>query len=220
MTFFDRTTFAAVATAALVATTSAHAGIVVSNVDEYSEQDVFNQAGAWFSDTVWLATSFTTDAEAYTLTTISVTLGQQAVAGPVVPRIFLDDSGGPSGNALETFGSQTIDSLQGVYTFTSTGLPLDPNTTYWLALQAQGSPDDIFFWFATASTNQSGVWTIGNDMIESTNSGSTWPTSNAFVGLLSISATPVPEPSPLVLTLAGLVCAAAWHRWLKVSFST
>jgi hypothetical protein len=48
-------------------------------------------------------------------------------------------------------------------------------------------------------------------MIGSLDSGSTWTESNTFVGQFSIAATPVPEPSPLVLTLAGLACAAAWR---------
>jgi hypothetical protein len=211
MTSSNRTTFVAVA-AALLATAAAHAGIVVSNLDEAS--DMFPS----FSGNVWRATSFTTDAQAYTLDTITARLAPQGIFPAVaVPRLFLDASGVPSGAALETFASQGI-TTSGEYTFISTGLLLDPNTTYWLAFQGQDPGQTT--WAATNSITQSGIWMIGDVMLRSSDSGSTWTQTDTFVGKFSIAATPVPEPSPLVLTLAGLACVAAWRLCPKVSAST
>jgi hypothetical protein len=189
--------------ASLIATAAAHAGIVVSNLDQPED---------WFpfaAENVWRATSFTTGAEASTLDTITMRLGPGRDTGTAVPRLFADASGVPSGTALAIFDGQVVNSNR-EYTFTSAGLSLAANTTYWLALQGQGENLD---WVATNSTAQSGIWTIGDVMLQSLDSGSTWPNSDNFVGQFSISATLVPEPSPLALALAGLACAAARRLW-------
>ena len=192
-----------VVSALLLAACSSHAQIV-SNLGEATSTFPI------ISTAAWRATSFTTDGLNYTLNSVTLSLLSADIpAGNVTPHIFADASGVPSGSALETFGSQTIGAS---VTFTSTGLSLSANTTYWLVLQATGLNS---YWKATSSQNQTstGSWTIGNNMLRSTDSGATWPTTDTFIGKFSVQATPVPEPEHYAAFTALLLGGfAAWRR--------
>jgi len=178
-----------------VSTQSSRAAEVVSNLGQTSDSTPF------VTQSTWRATSFTTDGLGYTLDSVRFLLSPVEIPETVTPKIFADGSGIPSGSALETFSAQLVNADTS-YTFTSAGLSLSPNTTYWLTLQS-GSTEPVGWW-STASASQTGSWTIGDAMKTSLNSGSTWPTTESFTGQFSVMATPVPEPKNL-MPFAGLV---------------
>ncbi len=187
-----------------VSAPSGRAAEVVSNLGETPDSTPF------FTQSTWRGTSFTTDSLGYTLNSVSLSLRLVEIPENAIPKIFADGSGIPSGAALETFSAQLVNA-DTTYTFTSAGLSLSPNTTYWLTVQS-GSTEGVAWW-STASANQTGGWTIGNSMKTSFNNGSTWPTTEAFTGQFSVSATPVPEPKNL-LPFAGFLMGgyALWRR--------
>ena len=178
--------------------------VAVSNLGE--NIDAFSLATA----TTWLANSFTTDNQTYTLNSVTMSL---AIGGPTLtkaaPKIYSDSSGVP-GSSLENYASQDI-LIDGDFTFTSAGLTLAPNTTYWLVLQHVGFSIGVQ-WPSTFSDNQTGSWTIGDTMRESIDSGSTWPNTYSWTGRFSVDATvaPVPEPQEYLLAMGvGLIAFAA-----------
>ncbi len=180
------------------------AGTVVSNLGESPSSNPF------VDSIVWAATSFTTDSQAYTLNSLTLRLTDVMFGGgTVTPRIFANGSGAPSGVALEVFSSQTVNGFVNL-TFASTGLTLDPNTTYWIALQGGGFDDST--WGSTSSTAQTGSWTIGDTVLRSTDSGSSWPTTYGFSGQFSVDATPVPEPSSVLLLGIGAMAGLTFLR--------
>jgi hypothetical protein len=185
-----------------------HASQQVSNFGQTSS------GSTSFNNNDWIATSFTTDNQTYTLN--SVTLSLNVPIGPetITPMIFADGSGAPTGLSLETFSS-TISS--GIQTFLSTGLALAPNTTYWVATQATGT--GVAGWFSTSSPNQIGNWTIGDGGRRSLDGGSTWGTASP-VGFLTIDATPVPEPATAQLALLGLIMAGFVIRRARSAAAT
>ncbi|MBL9168085.1 MAG: PEP-CTERM sorting domain-containing protein [Verrucomicrobiales bacterium] len=189
---------------ALLSVSSNQAATVVSNLGEAGS------ASANFSSTTWLAISFTTDNQSYTLDSFVVPLDAVGGGVTVTPRIFADSGGVPSGSSLETFASQTFSS-GGYKAFTSSGLSLSPSTTYWLTLEGGGA---IPVWFATASTAQTGSWLIGDLGRRSSDSGSSWGTTTVNIGFVSMDATVVPEPAPLVVLALGAAGLALRRlRW-------
>jgi hypothetical protein len=183
---------------------SSQAGTVVSNLGEGET------ASPFVNGSVWNATSFTTDVLTYTLNSLTLRLSFfDFGGGTVTPRIFTNGSGAPSGVALEVFSSQTVNG-SGNFTFASTGLTLDPNTTYWIALQGGGF--DASLWASTSSPAQTGGWTIGDTMLHSTDSGSSWPTTYGFSGQFSVDATPVPEPRSVLLLGMGAMAGLTFLR--------
>ena len=88
-------------------------------------------------------------------------------------------------------------------TWTTPGVSLSANTTYWLVLRASSG---TFNWAWTSANTGTGVG-YTNTWADSDNAGSIWFSSTAFPFLASVTATPVPEPGSLLL--AGLA-AAAW----------
>lgn len=182
------------------------AGQVVSNLGESSSGSMT------FSGNNWLAASFTTDNLEYTLNSVTLSLDSPLSSSVTVTlRIFADGSGAPTGSALETFTPVTFSS-GGNKTFSSTGLDLNANSTYWLAASGTGS---IPVWFATTSTVQTGNWTIGDNGLTSNNGGGNWTTS-PNIGKFSIDASPVPEPAPAALMLLAMGCFAVF-RFRKIA---
>lgn len=161
-----------------------------------------------FSSTFQLASSFTTDNSAYSLNSLTLSLDSPLANNVTVTlRLFADASGAPSGSALETLAPQTFSS-GGNKTFNSTGLALAPDTTYWLTVSGTGS---IPVWFETASTAQTGNWSIGDNGLQSTDSGNSW-SSSANIGKFSVDASPVPEPAPIALLSLSAGCLVMWQR--------
>jgi hypothetical protein len=121
------------------------------------------------------ASSFTTGASAYQLTSITVSVFTNT-SGTSELRLHADNAGVP-GTLIESLGSQTLPSNQGnvLLTFNSPGTPtLAANTTYWVTLGETGSGD--FQWdgtFSTAETSPSS-WTIGNQAKSKASGSSTW----------------------------------------------
>lgn len=194
-------------TAILSSSGFSHAGQVVSNLGEAGSGSVN------FSGNNWLGASFTTDNLEYTLNNVTLSLDSPLANNVTVTlRIFADGSGAPTGSALETFTPLTFSS-GGNKTFNSTGLDLAANSTYWLTVSGTGT---IPVWFATASPNQTGNWTIGDNGRGSSDAGATWPTTSPNIGKFSIDASPVPEPTPSALILLATGCFAVF-RYRKIA---
>jgi MYXO-CTERM domain-containing protein len=87
-------------------------------------------------------------------------------------------------------------------TFNASALSLSPSTDYWLVLKA---PSGEFAWGWTSDSAYTAGW--GN----SSDSGASWFTDDAFPLQFSVSASAVPEPSP-AWTAAVFVSALLVRR--------
>jgi hypothetical protein len=197
--------FAAALAAGLLAA-SASAQVTVSNL----ANDIGSSATISTSANTPVAVSFTTDSATYSLTSVTLSLGGVNTSSPLMVSIYNDNSGQPGSSLTALSGASPTST--GNYTFTSTGLALSANTTYWVAAATSGSGE--YYWNLTTDLSQSNTggatWTIGDDT-QLFNSGS-WNTISVSA-FMSVTATAVPEPGTYA-ALAGLTALGfvAWRR--------
>lgn len=184
-----------------MAATRSQGAVMVSNIDSNLNGLVV------VTDTNWFASSFVTDnsAAAFTLDQIELSMGDVGGGseGGFTVRIY-SDSGNTPGTLLETLSGDANPTSGGLFDYTSTGLALSTNTTYWVVVGV--TVDNIFFWNIENSA-PTGTWTIPDAQSISTNGGLTWQTFTGEEGrpqMFSVSATPVPEPAVTGLLAVGL----------------
>lgn len=167
----------------------------------------------------WIANSFITDTNAWRLNTVDVSMFAAGnSSGNFALSIWTDNGSGASpGSQLEVLtGSANPDPVSGSSTFSYTaagsGLAVDPNTKYWLvAGVTAGSGSYNWNYSFNPDPPAVGVWSIPlqDTYIPSSDQGASWGVaSDGDPYMFSISATiaPVPEPSTLVMGLAGITC--------------
>jgi hypothetical protein len=164
--------------------------------------------GSWPGDTVtstvYLASSFTTNSAStsYRLDSVTVNMGTAITAdGGFILQIRSNSSSRPGSLVAQLTGE--VNPASGLYTYTpTTTITLNASTTYWVVAGVAGGTGE-FRWLAAANNNQTGDWTIGNNIGFGTNSGTTWSMQGFPPSLFSVSATVVPEPGAFILALAG-----------------
>lgn len=154
---------------------SAQALVFVENLSE----PLANNGGLTMSSSFILGSSFTTDNNSYSLSSVTASLEEQ-VESVFSINLHTDNVGEPGViigqlNTTENILSQA--SLNN-YLFTpSSSINLDANTTYWLLSSIVDTVNPGFYgWGYTNSANETspGAWTIGNDLTYSDNGGSSW----------------------------------------------
>lgn len=144
----------------------------------------------------WEANKFTTDANTYSLQSITLNLDDALdTSGAFVVELHSDNSGTP-GSFIAALSGSVNPATAGLYTYTpSSTVTLNPNTPYWVvAMVSSGNGD--YGWHFTSSTSQApgAVGTVGG-FSESLDQGASWsaedtsfPSEFKVVGV-------VPEPS-------------------------
>lgn len=151
-----------------------------------------SQAPLWVS-TPW-GVSFTTGNNNTTLLTIALDILTPATSSFQVD--VYDNSSLTPGNFLGNLsGSTTANSI---CTYTTSGINLSANTTYWLVM-SDPAGSDIGMVYNPTSTSTDG-WTTGPLVF---NPGDTWRQfGQGWVPLMEFNA--VPEPSTMALAIMGL----------------
>jgi hypothetical protein len=103
----------------------ARAEVVLSNltVTETDANDV--------SLSPWIAQSFVTNDQAWTLTSATLFFKAYNPSGNLFVNLYSNATDVP-GSSLGTLSGSANPESEGQYTYTSTGISLDPSTTYWL----------------------------------------------------------------------------------------
>lgn len=179
----------------------ARAAVMVSNLAEPTFSSF--PVGFW-----WMGSQFLTDASA------SATPGNFFVA------IYSNASGKP-GVLLEMLAGSSNPAAAGNYSYTSTGLSLTSNTSYWVVagVSSGGAAGSGYNWtLAGDPFHFTGPWTIPATDTHITSydqGGANWNDlpNDAYPRQFSVSATAVPEPSALGLAGAGSI--AAWLLRLR-----
>jgi hypothetical protein len=198
--------------AACLLAVSASAQITVSNWA--SPGNAENEISA-YAPTAYnpVAAPFTTDNATYSLNSVILLLSAADNSSPLTVSIYSAGTSEP-GSLLETLsGANPATPGYSYFSFSSTGLTLTPNTTYYIVAATSGL--GYYTWSGSTSS-----------IVENT-PGATWSIHHAtYLGYpgaselelgisrqLSITATAVPEPGAFA-TLAGLVALgfAAWRR--------
>lgn len=168
-------------------------------------------AGDTVTKTAYLASSFTTGSTSSSYSLDSVLLGMGVAIeqeGGFTVTIRSNNSSRP-GTVLGVLVGEDNPS-EGTFTYTpQTTILLDSNTTYWVVAGVSGG-DGEFRWLASNSNNQTGDWTIGNNIGFSTNAGSSWSIMNYPPSLLAVNATAVPEAGGTFFVALG--AAAVFSR--------
>jgi len=194
------------ACAALFATSFvAKAATMITNMSESSDY------WASISETGWRAQKFKTDASAATFTLDSVVLkiGNSMQGGNFFVKIY--NTAGSEGvwlpdnsSVLGTLTGNADPFMGGDCTYTASGITLQASTNYWI-VAGVSSGSGSYEWIGTNSTTTTGAWSITatNTTAESVNSGSNWTSLDGRPLMFAVNATAVPEPSGVLLLMAG-----------------
>jgi len=180
--------------AALLAGT-AHAGIVVSNLNEPS-----NGTGTIYAagPPQWYAQAFVTGAQSVELGTVIAPLGDSSGSYSAFAELISDDGGSPGATVIAEFTVPSIGTSIADLTFDPTSnVELAANTEYWFVLGATGSDP-------TAEDKWSYTYTSSADFpayAYSHNSGTTWTVETN--GPFRLQVNSVPEASTWALMLLG-----------------
>jgi len=208
------------ALACLLAAPASRAETVLSNLTADISSTQYIEA------TQWIAQSFDTNAQAWTLNSVSLS---SEGAGPLYANgnffAFVHASTGtgdsriPGASLGQLIGTDNPDESQ-VYSFTAESISLDPSSRYWVLMGVSDgtSSYDLNYADVVAAT---GVWSYpyggnyGGIVAESSNYGGSWALSNYGPFLMEFDATSaaVPEIDPasfgsaisLVLGALGLI---------------
>ena len=187
---------------------------IVSNLGEVLST-IFN-----VSNTFVISNAFTTGSNVggYTLDSATVNLFNiSGSPGDLVVGIHSASGSDPGGLLEDLAGADP--GAGGNHTFTSTGLTLDADTTYFIQLSSPSSvPGNSYLWSFTSSDNEtsSDGWAIADVGRISNDSGGTWSNAGgSSSGRFSIQATPVPEPHEYAMFVGlGLVVFVGARRRL------
>ena len=176
----------------------ARAEVVLSNltVTDTDANDV--------STSPWIAQSFLTNNQSWTLTSATLFFNEAYdTSGNLFVDVYSNATDVP-GSSLGGLSGSDNPASEGQYTYTSTGISLDPSTTYWL-VAGVSSGDGAYGWFYdnSGSITSTGVWSIPptSTFAGTSDSGSSWDSYPGLPLLFSIEATatspsPVPEIDP------------------------
>jgi hypothetical protein len=189
---------------------------LVSNLDRVQTGTIGNTSNSTLQNSLW-AFQFTTGSAASTVTGLTAALGNYAGTVPVTAVFeagIWTNASGPS-SQLATFSNtptvagSTVNNVADV-SFTSSGINLAANTSYWVVLRntAASGTQFAFDWGGTNQSTESSAygWTIadahlGTHYRFSVNGGSSWIDPGDSVSNLkfSLEGTVVPEPSSLMM---------------------
>jgi len=193
------------------------ATVMVSNLD----QPMFSSfpVGAWWGGNQFItdnsASSFLLDGVTIKMDTASATPGNFFVA-------IFSSAGDRPGTLLETLSGSSNPAAAGNYSYTSTGLSLAPNTSYWVVagVSSGGSGGTGYNWVVSDETfSYSGPWVIPTTDTHITSApagGTDWNNfiNDGYPRHFSVSATAV-VPEPSVCVLVGFGAAALLLRLRK-----
>ena len=194
---------------AFFAASPAQAGVVLSNMGANGLTDTSSATNTDILANNWLASGFTTGADALKLDWVSI-VGFNNDVGSKTVAIYSDNAGSP-GTLVATSSGTTV-TTKNVYQFNFSGANLAASTSYWVLPQVGLS------WYiesanaAPTAQNASGFSYLG--VKTSTNSGSSWNTS-PFNYTVGISASPAAVPEPAITSLVCVGGIAFMRRRMK-----
>jgi hypothetical protein len=182
--------------------------VYVSNLGQTSVGNVSAGSNAWFAADFITGTNV----DGYTLN--SIELGMTDATGN--PNGFMamiysanGGAGVTPGNNLETLNGSANPSTAGIYTYNDvSNLTLLPSTYYFIVLTAGTAISSGAYGWSVTDTPSFGYNSYhwgGEVFFLQSNNGSSWNSTSSTYGQFALNATPVPEPSSLVLLgLSGL----------------
>jgi len=183
------------------------AAVIVSNLSETTNGA--QGVGTALFDPIWASNGFTvgSNAAGYDLNSVTVSMADKVGSPSNFTLSIYSDDGGEPDALLETLVGDNNPATAGLYSYTSTGLALSANTSYFLLAKTDdvAGLSDIFEWETTSSQNQTSPdgWLIGDNGVLSTDLGNSWFTEPDNKQMFSIDATPSAVPVPAAVWLFG-----------------
>lgn len=178
--------------------------IIVSNLT-----DIVNGTGTIYSSgpPQSYAQEFLTGSSSVTLSSIVVSLGNASGTFTASADLVANNSGLPGSSVLTGFTVPAIPTGSPAnLTFTPTSsVTLSANTDYWFVLSASGSGGDYQWQYTNTLSPSFPNYAVSN------NNGTSWTIGTPAGPFLleATAASPVPEPSSLVLVTCGFLAFAA-----------
>jgi len=170
----------------------------------------------------WIADKFTTSDSSggFDLTSATIQFSAADVDdGNYFAAIYTDDSDVPGVQIGSALSGTLFPATAGRYIFTTSGIHLNANTSYWL-VEGVTTGDSVYnpdYEIATPSITD--VWTITGRYTFSADAAATWAPVNADGPVMySLQAQAVPEPAEfgLIGGVVGLMAVfASRRRWKK-----
>lgn len=202
------------------ALSEAKAAVQVTTLDNTVDYHASIQGGANA-----LGFAFTVDNQDYVLDSATALLSKVLGGLPLQPSVSLfaaDGNGMPTGISLVSFIPGSIDiypARSSTVLVPTSSFILEANKSYVLTIFMPAAlPTDSYEWWYCESSEGYGpsgtLWSAFDGLAYSSDGGVTW-SSAGTTGLrlnAEISATPVPEPSSLVLAISIGGAALVWRR--------
>jgi hypothetical protein len=159
----------------------------------------------------WLTASFGTDASSYAITSVTLLL-----ANPIAGTAELDiyrDGGLQPGALMGTLTSPgSYSSTLAETTFTSSGISVAANSTFWVVLKAASGEFD---WSWTSSNSGTGAG-FQDTWGSSFDGGTTWYCYSIYPTQMRVDAAVTPEPTSIALMGSGAFGLLwSWTRWTR-----
>lgn len=169
----------------------------------YDNLNAATDSTSTVADDTWFAASFGTGEASAVLQSVTLLIGRSSIGGAVQVDVYGDGGLEPGSPLATLIGPPTIPTALGEVTFSSTGLALAANATYWVVAHA---PTGSFDWAWTDSNTGAGPG-FQTTWSESDDAGSSWFTADSYPFQMRVTA--VPEPSSMALAgLAGIAWLA------------
>jgi hypothetical protein len=207
------------ASATLSLALTGHAAVVLGNTGQTTfDVDLV-------SEDHWLAAPFQTgaDVSGYRLNSITLSFrsgGSTIANGGFALAVWSNNTGVP-GSAITggTLSGSVNPSTTGLFSYTTSTATLAPSTTYWVVASIPSGPGSIYQWAFAGSLAQdvnAPGWSI--DGLYAYRTAAVWNAldSQESPFIMSIDATPVPEPSEYASVAGvGVLLAAGFLRRRK-----
>ena len=146
------------------------------------------------------AQSFTTDAQSWTLESVTLPLTGYTLDGGFAVHLYdSTGTGGTPGSPLLTLDGNDNPS-SGQYSYTGS-LALSPNTTYWVEADVNPASDSFYEWNVSPDAPTVGS---GFGFAYSDDGGLTWGQAPSMGLETQVNASPSVVPEPSTLALAGM----------------
>lgn len=196
-------------TARLVILTVSFGGALVLRADTISSNLSSVTAGTEAATgSTWLTASFGTTTSSATLSSVTLLLSN-SVAGLAEVDVYTNSLLGPGALVAAMTSPSSYSSSLSDVTFSTSGITLSANSTYWVVLKALTGEFDWAWTTDNTGTGSGfqGAWGSSSD------AGATWYTYSVYPTQLSVTTsatvTATPEPGSALLSTGGLFVGAS-----------
>ena len=176
---------------------SVRAEVLIGNLPTANDAGSNSIGKNLFGNTFERAVKFTMPSTAYTVDNVVLRLSEALSDGPPLITIRAGDNGDDPGSLLATLNNPLLSDSMDDYTFTPIGtITLAADSSYWVQVSHATNVADFQWWTSSGNNEPTGAATW--EVYRQRANGGVWGNNNT-PSTFEINATPIPEPTSLML---------------------